>query len=280
MSMIANTEQAAAWDGEEGDRWVASSERYEASSRRHWARFLASVPIGADDRVLDVGCGTGRSTRDAARLASSGSVLGVDLSSRMLDYARRQSALQALGNVSYQQADAQVHSFDQASFDLAMSSFGAMFFNDRLAAFTNIGRALVPGGRLAVLAWQELARNEWLLAMRGALAAGRTLPAPPAGAPGPFGLAVPDQVRSMLEAGGYRDVELEAVDEPIEFGSDAQDAFGFVRTQGIVEGLTQDLDEATKKATMDRLFEMLKEHETDDGVLLGTSAWLIIATRA
>src|SRR5688572_15510551 len=83
----ANAEQAAGWDGEEGDRWTEHEERYDASARRHGVRLLEAARISANDHVLDIGCGCGGSTRDAARAAASGLALGVDLSSRMIERA-------------------------------------------------------------------------------------------------------------------------------------------------------------------------------------------------
>lgn len=276
---IANVEQAAAWDGSEGDMWTKHAERYEATGRRIWNVFLERQPISEHDRVLDIGCGTGKSTRDAARLAASGLALGVDLSARMLERARQCSAAEGLTNVRFEQADAQVHPFDEESFDVAISSFGAMFFADPVAAFGNIARALKPGGRLAVLAWRELARNQWLTVLREALAVGRPLPEPPPAVPGPFGLAEPAHVRRVLGAAGLEGTDVEPIDEPIEFGTDADDAFSFVRTLGIVEGLTQDLDDTTKARALDAVHGALVAHDTDEGVLLGSSAWLITARR-
>jgi SAM-dependent methyltransferase len=276
---IANVEQAAAWDGNEGDHWAEHADRYESAGRRQWQRFLDAGLIADDDQVLDIGCGTGKSTRDAARVAVSGAALGVDLSSRMLERARERSAAEGLTNVSFEQADAQVHPFDAHAFDVAISCFGGMFFGDPVAAFSNIGGAVRPGGRLALLAWRELARNEWLTAIRGALAAGRALPEPPAGAPGPFGLADEGHVRRVLGDAGFSGLALEAIDEPIQFGTDAEDAWSFVRNIGIVHGLTQDLDDATKQQALDHLRAVVVAHETDEGVLLGTSAWLITARR-
>ena len=279
MLTVANVEMAKAWDGDEGDRWVEHAERYETSGRRHWQRFLDAGLIFLSDDVLDVGCGTGKSTRDAARVASSGSALGVDLSAKMLERARERSKAEGLTNISFVQADAQVHPFEPAAFDVAISVFGAMFFSDPVAAFANIARAVRPGGRLALLTWRELARNEWLTSIRAALAAGRALPEPPPGAPGPFGLADHDRVHGILGDAGFDDVDLQEIDEPVEFGADADDAFAFVRTLGIVQGLTQDLDEATRSRALEQLHAMLAAHETSEGVLLGTSAWLVTARR-
>lgn len=279
MLTIANVEQAAAWDGQEGEHWAEHADRYESASRRTWKRFLDAGLILASDEVLDIGCGTGKSTRDAARIASTGSALGVDLSARMLAVARERSTAEGLPNVSFLQADAQVHPFDVNTVDIAISSFGAMFFGDPVSGFANIARTVRPGGRLALLAWRELARNEWVTALRAALAVGRTLPEPPPGAPGPFGLADPDRVREILGEAGFVEVAFDAIDEPIELGTDAEDAFEFARSFGITQGLTQDLDAVTKARALDALHATLIAHDTDDGVLLGTSAWLITARR-
>ena len=103
-----------------------------------------------------------------------------------------------------------------------------MFFGDLTAAFTNIGHALVPGGRLVLVAWQPLPANEWIREISGALAAGRDLPAPPPDAPGPFSLSDPDRVRSILTAAGFTGIEMEGTTAGMWFGTDADDAHRFV----------------------------------------------------
>ncbi len=274
---IANVEMAAAWDGPEGDHWAEHADRYEASASRYWKSLLRAVPIGRDESILDLGCGTGRSTRDMARIASAGSVLGIDLSARMLERARAAASAEGLVNVRFEQGDAQVHPFPDAAFDLAISAFGAMFFADPVAAFANIARSLRLRGHLALLAWRELHLNEWLAAIRDALSVGRALPTPSVGAPGPFGLADRKQTERILSDAGFFDVGFDEVDEPIHFGGDADDAFSFVSTFGITRGLTQDLDETSRAAALDALHTTLVEHESDDGVLFRGSAWLITA---
>lgn len=277
MTTIANTEMAAAWDGPEGAHWAEQAAHYERAGRRLWQRFLDAVPVDAGDVILDIGCGTGTSTRALGRLANSGTVLGVDLSAKMLEHARAATTAEGLTNVSFEQADAQVHPFPTGAFDLAVSSFGAMFFADPKAAFANIGRALRPGGGLALLAWRELGRNDWVQVLRGALAVGRTLPEPPSGAPGAFALAQEDHVRAVLGAAGFVDISLASIEEPIELGADSDDAFAFARTMGITKGLTQDLDEQDRKHALRALRQALADHETAQGVLLGASAWLVTA---
>src|SRR5438874_1979251 len=97
---IANVDMADAWDGEEGDQWTQFADDYDNNFRSIWARFLETDPIARADRVLDIGCGSGQSTRDAARLARDGSALGVDLSESMLSEARRRASTEGLTNVA------------------------------------------------------------------------------------------------------------------------------------------------------------------------------------
>jgi len=277
--VIANVDQAAAWDGPDGADWAEHAEHYDTAISRIWNRFLEKDLVRQNDNVLDIGCGNGKSSRDIARIASTGSVLGVDLSPQMLEIARERAGKEGLSNVSFVQADAQVHPFEKSVFDFAVSRLGVMFFSDPVAAFSNIARALRPGGRMALITWRELAHNEWLIELRKALAIGRTLPVPPLGAPGQFGLANEDHVRGILRDAGFSGVNFEVVNELIEFGVDAEDAFSFARNQGFVRGLTQDLDDAGKAKALDALHRTLIDHQTGKGVLLGTSSWLITAQR-
>jgi len=115
-----NRDQLRVWDGDEGAYFAAHADRFNRGVALHHRRLLDAAAIGTSDRVLDVGCGTGQATRDAARAAPEGHVLGVDLSAVMLDYARRRAAAERLGNVAFEQADAQIHPFGADTFDLVV----------------------------------------------------------------------------------------------------------------------------------------------------------------
>lgn len=277
MQTIANVEMAAIWDGEEGDEWVENADRYDATDRWINERFESETTIEPTDRVVDIGCGTGKSSRDAARRARNGSVLGVDLSAKMLDDARRRSIHEHVTNVDYLQADAQVHSFEPGAFDLAISVFGAMFFADPTAAFANIRRSLRPGGSIAFLAWQRFEDNEWLTTIFDSLAAGRDLPTPAPGDPGPFGLADPDAVVNLLGDAGYVDGQITSITAPMWLGDSPDEAWSFLSAMGIVRGLTGGLDETTAAKALAELRRRIDNRRTPDGVTLGSAAWLITA---
>jgi SAM-dependent methyltransferase len=276
----SNVEALRAWDGADGAYWAENDAAFDVGLERHDRPFFEAAAIGATDRVLDIGCGNGQTTREAARRAAHGEALGVDLSSQMIERARLRAAQQGIANAHFLQADAQIHPFDERAFDVAISRTGAMFFGDPVAAFTNIARALRPGGRLVLLTWQELSRNHWVRDFLAAVAAGRDLPAPPPDAPGPFSLARPERVHEILTAAGYTEVHMDGVEEPILFGATADDAYRFVRGLGLIEFLLRDLDETRRAEAVAALRATIEGHETADGVLYPSAAWIIRACRA
>jgi SAM-dependent methyltransferase len=277
--MIVNVEQSDAWNGNEGLAWAAHQDRHDVALTRFNAALADAAAIATTERVLDVGCGCGQSTRDAARAASQGRALGVDLSMPMLERARERAAGEGLTNVSFVQGDAQVHEFDRGAFDVVISRFGAMFFADPVAAYANIGTALHPDARLALVVWMPLDQNEWLSVIREALAMGRTLPAPQTGSPGPFGLAEPGYVQTVLESAGYTGVGFDEFRSAIEVGSDPDDAFAFVSALPPVLGMVEELDDTDTARAFDRLRATLTEHATPEGVQLGAAAWVVTARR-
>jgi SAM-dependent methyltransferase len=274
----ANADQLHAWDGDQGAYWAARADRFDEGVAGYHDQFLAAAAIDTSANVLDIGCGSGQATRDAARRATAGSALGVDLSSRMIELARGVAERERVANATFQQADAQVHPFPDQYFDIAISRHGAMFFGDAQAAFTNIARATRPDGRLVLLTWQPFERNEFISAFRAALAAGRELPAPPPDAPGPFSLSDPDRVRGLLTLAGYVDVRLHGLSERMYFGRDVDDAFEFVSRQHA--GMVKDLDADTRARAFESLRASMADHQTEQGVFYDSAAWLIEARRA
>jgi SAM-dependent methyltransferase len=273
----ANTEQARAWDGDEGAYWADHAQHFDRAVAAYHGTLMAACHIASGEGVLDIGCGTGQTTRDAARAAGPGSVLGVDLSGRMIELARRLATEQDIGNVRFEQADAQIQPFPPGAFDVAISRTGTMFFGDPAAAFTNIFRALRPGGRLVMLVWQGPGPNEWFRELAGALAGGRDLPAPPPGAPGPFTLADPDRVTALLAAAGFSGITLDALHRPMWFGSDADDAHRFVL--GLMGWMLNGLDQASRTRALNELTATITAHTSSDGITFASATWLIRATR-
>jgi len=252
---------------------------YNAELTRYNVRLREAAGVQPDDRVLDVGCGTGLTTREAARSATSGSALGVDLSPQMLDHARQLSEQEAIPNVSFELADAQLHPFPPEYFTLGLSRFGTMFFSDPVAAFTNLGRALRPGARLVQVVWQAYERQEWTSAVRGALT-GTDNPVAPAGLThAAFSLADPTVATGIMTAAGFTEVEVTEAHEPIYYGPDAAGARDALSGLGMVDDLIADMNHTERERALERLMDMLDAHDTGQGVWFDSRAWLVTALR-
>jgi ubiquinone/menaquinone biosynthesis C-methylase UbiE len=246
---------------------------YDAELRLYNEVLRRTSAVQRDDHVLDIGCGAGQTTRDAARRAQQGRALGIDTSAPAIERASRIARAEGLRNVRFEHADAQVFRFAPTSFDLAISRFGTMFFADPVAAFTNIGRALRRGGRLVMMVWQPSERNEWDVALRHAL----TRPGPMV--PDPFSLADPATVESILQAAGFGDIACTDVQQPVFYGPDVATALDWVRGFSCTSHALAQLDAAATSRALARLRELLAEHMTDDGVCFNSRAWMVAARR-
>jgi SAM-dependent methyltransferase len=254
-----------------------SPDFYDAELRAHHEHLRAAYGIGPGDAVLDIGCGTGLTTREAARAAAPGRVVGVDVSERMLERARHLAAAEGLDNVRYELGDAQVHRFGRACFDVAISRFGTMFFSDPTAAFANIAAALRPEARLALLVWQRREDNEWARAIDAAL--GDAAQPPPPGAD-PFSLGDAEPTARILEDAGFDDIRFDAIHEPVLYGHDLDTALAFVRGFQDTSAALASLSDGEAARTVERLRETLAAHYSDErGVALDSRSWLITASR-
>jgi ubiquinone/menaquinone biosynthesis C-methylase UbiE len=272
----ANSAQEATWNGYEGEHWAQHDERWNA----------VNAALTPGDRVLDIGCGAGQTSRLAAHAVTAGeatgSVLGLDLSAPELAQARRRAEAEGLSaHLSFERADAQTTALPPGSFDVALSRFGIMFFADPVAAFANIHAALRPAsGRLALLTMAEATSCGWVHALT---ATGPHLPLPnfTSGVPGMFSLADPDEFRRFLGAAGYHDIAFERIEAPMRFGDDAEDAAAFILDSGPGRYLLSLVTPTAAAAAREALTEAMRHYESAaDGVQLPGAAWLATARAA
>jgi SAM-dependent methyltransferase len=233
--------------------------------------------------VLDIGCGNGVTTRAAAVAAgdgagngngAGGSATGVDLSAPMLEQARKRAAEEGVANVTFVQADAQTDDLGRppAGYDVAISRFGVMFFEDPVAAFANVHRAMGPGGRLTVVSWAPMATQQWLTVTLGA--ALEHLPPPDfTGAPdspGMFGLSRTDHIQQTLAAAGWTDVDIAVHAGPmlIGGGGSLDAAMDYVEHSGAGRALLEGADPDRAAKAVAAIRTALADHLTDAGVAL------------
>jgi SAM-dependent methyltransferase len=272
---VANVAQAQRWNGDSGRYWIAHRERHARIRERLAPHLFAAAGIGAGDRILDVGCGCGETTIAAARAAApAGHALGLDLSAPMLAVARRLAAQVGVDNVRFVQGDAQVHPLVPAWYDVVISSFGVMFFDDPAAALRNIVSALRPGGRLTFLCWQDDRRNDLFGIPLRALAAHTPLACPA----DEDLFADPRRVTDLLAGAGCTGIRVEPVTEPAWLGSDAADVLGYIRDIGPVRRLRTQLDDdVLVERVIAGLADEYAARQRPDGVWVDTAAWLVSA---
>lgn len=277
MSFVAvNAEQAEAWNGASGRHFIEQRERHERMRSRLTARLLAGAQIADGENVLDIGCGCGDVTILAARATSSGHALGADLSQIQVAEARRLAVSAGVTNARFEVADAQVHPFQAGMFDLVLSNFGVMFFDDPATAFGNLRKALRRDGRLAFLCWRGRDENPFFtmgFAEAAAELGLRELPGPPAA----FSLADTGRVGALLSGAGFGAVEFAKVDEPMLIGSDVDDVLEYERDSPSATGLLTGLSGAQAAELTKQVRDSLAAYTSPDGVVMPGAAWLVTA---
>jgi ubiquinone/menaquinone biosynthesis C-methylase UbiE len=252
---------------------------YNAELRALNQVLRRAYALRRDEDVVDIGCGTGQTTREAAREAPDGRTVGIDNSAAMVDGARELTEVEGPDNVTFVCSDAQIYRFPSESFDVAISRFGTMFFRDPIPAFANIAHALRPGGRLVMMVWQAHERNEWSVAIADALAGEKGFVPPAAQELDPFSLADPDTVIRTLGAAGFADVTFADVREPVYFGPDVATALRWIRGFACTSEVMSSQDSTSEELILERLRETLVTHMRADGIWFDSQAWIVRARR-
>lgn len=271
------TAQAVLWNGRAGRAWIDA----QATLDRMFAPFedlLAdTVRATSARRVLDVGCGTGGTTLAAARVAGAqGDCLGVDISAPMVAVARKRAAGEG-STARFIAADVQAHAFEPASFDLVISRFGVMFFDDPVAAFANLRRASSTHARLRAIAWRSAAENPYMTAAdRAAAPLLPNLPVRAPGAPGQFAFADRHRVASILQESGWGEIDIQPIDVNCTYPK--KELVGYFTRLGAVGQVLEDTDEATRRQVTDTLRIAFDPFVHGDEVRFTAACWMIAAT--
>jgi SAM-dependent methyltransferase len=276
---VPNADQIESWDGFIGQRWVDDAERLDRMSREFGEQIIVRLAPLPGERILDIGCGSGALALAIGPIVGvDGSVTGVDISGPMLELARSRSERAGVGNIVFEKGDAQVHSFPQATFDAAVSRFGVMFFDDPVASFSNMSRALKPGGRIVFTCWQDFLCNDWI--MVPASAALEHVPMPDLGepgGPGPFSFADAGRLRQVLRESAFRDIVIEEIVCPVRLGDSVDDACDYLRHSEIADVLMMGVDPETAGRAWAAVEETLEANAGGTGVEFNGAALLVSA---
>ncbi|GAA2209944.1 methyltransferase domain-containing protein [Nonomuraea monospora] len=277
MPNIVNKQQSEAWNGWEGQTWADNPDYYNGMLDGFNEALFTAAAIEEDDQVLDVGCGTGRTTLLAAGRAARGTALGIDLSAPMLKRARADAAEQNVANAVFEQGDAQVHPFGDGKYDVAISRGGVMFFADLVAGFTNIARALRPGGRLAIITSVPGTPDSDYARATAALRDHMRRPSP--AAQGMMSMVDPTRIHDVLTDAGFTTIDMQVIEAMENLGRTADQAATNICAMGPVRFNLSDLDEPTIATLRNAVRDGLRPYETPDGVQLRARVRLTTATR-
>jgi ubiquinone/menaquinone biosynthesis C-methylase UbiE len=206
-------EQTKLWNGPAGRAWVEAQELLDQMFKPLEDLLVEAVFAGSGRQVLDIGCGTGSTTLAVARLlGAKGRCTGIDISDPMITAARARAERESTP-ASFIRANAQDHAFEPAGFDMIISRFGVMFFDDFVRAFANLRRAAKPDAELRLVAWRSPSENPFMTtAERAAAPLLPNLPARRPDAPGQFAFADQRRVHRILEESGWAEIDIRPID--------------------------------------------------------------------
>ena len=272
---MSDQDMAAYWD-RAGKVWVEQQGLLDRIYQPIARAVVEAADLRNGEAVLDVGCGAGATTFEAAwRVGPQGRAVGVDISPALVELARRRAGEDGLEGVAFLLADAQTHVFT-GEFDAIVSRFGVMFFPDPVAAFANLRTALKPGGRLAFACWRGPEDNA--IATVPLEAAAPFLPEIPKfqkDAPGRFGFADPDRVRAILEASGWRDVVIAPLDDPTPVSAD--ELLTMSLRVGPLNPILAGRDETLREAVGAAVTAALEPYVKDGAAQMNSACWLVTA---
>ncbi|MCK1738593.1 class I SAM-dependent methyltransferase [Bradyrhizobium sp. 138] len=269
-------EQMRLWNGPAGRAWVEAQDILGEMFKQFEGPLIEAVRAGSARRVLDLGCGTGGLTVAAARkLGEGGGVVGIDISAPMIATALARGTCEG-ASVGFICADAQRHEFEAASFDTVISRLGVMFFDDPVAAFVNLRRAVTEGAELRFIAWRSAVENPFMTtAERAAAPLLPDLPVRRPDGPGQFAFADRDRVRAILQSSGWIDIDIRAIDIPCSFR--ASDLRRYITWLGPVGTILQNADEAMRERVIDAVRPGFDDYVQGALICFTAACWAVSA---
>lgn len=271
-------DQPTLWNGAAGQAWVEAQDIIDTMFRPFEDMLAQAAAREGARHVLDIGCGTGATTfAVAGRLGDTGRCVGIDLSGPMIAAARSRAEREG-AQVDFIQADAQRHPFAPASFDMLVSRFGVMFFDDAVHAFSRLRHASRDNAALLCLAWRGAEENPFMTTAERAAAPLLTgLPARDPDKPGQFAFADSRRVQGILAESGWAEVAVTPVDVPCAFPE--KWLTKYLSLLGPLGRVLQNVDEKTRADVIDSVRGAFDPYVHGAEVRYDAACWAISARK-
>lgn len=265
----------ADWEAQVGRSWADNYRLTDRAFSGLTQRLLERISERDGYGLLDVGCGAGELAMALARTRPGARVVGVDVSRELIEAARQRGG--GYGNLSFVQADAGSWSEPGFSPDVVVSRHGVMFFDDPVAAFTNLHAMATDEAELVFSCFRNPSENPW------ASDIGRLLELPPPAdhkAPGPFAFADPQHIEDILSAAGWHGIGFEPVDFAYIAGQGedpVEDAMQLFRRIGPSAAALRQLEGDARTRAEGWIRNWVAEHRSGDLVAFPAAAWIVTA---
>jgi SAM-dependent methyltransferase len=268
--------QAARWNGPAGHAWVEAQALLDQLYQPFEDLLVHGVSTARAGDVLDVGCGTGSTTVAVARcLGARGHCTGIDISEPMIGAARARAARDT-APADFIVADAQSHALPAAAYDMIMSRFGVMFFDDPVRAFANLHRSARDLGRLLLIAWRSGEENPFMTAAeRAAAPLLSNLPVRRPDGPGQFAFADPQRVHTILAESNWNHMDIQPIDVVCTMPEEA--LVPYLTRFGPVGLILHDADNDTHTRVVEAVRPAFDRYVHGDQVRFTAACWLIAA---
>jgi len=281
-AQVHNSEFVDFWNEILVPKFLAYRHILVGGLNHHSARVMPRLNVKQGDRVVDVGCGFGDTAIELARMVGDqGTVIGIDCCDAFLEAGREDARREGISNVDFIEADVQVYPF-APEFDFCFSRFGTQFFENPVAGLRAMRSSLKPGGTMTMIVWRTIDDNPWLGMPKKVVA--RLLPPPGDNArscgPGPFSMADEEVVTRQLQIAGYSDISFKRVDVPLMVGHSLDDAIAFQLALGPAGEIYREAGDIAVERhdeIVAALKNELERHVTPEGVMLGSSSWVVTA---
>jgi SAM-dependent methyltransferase len=273
-----NPTSAEGWRGSRGEAWLVALDGYETMLRALGEALLERATLLPGQSVLDIGCGGGWTSREAARMVGAqGEVHGIDIAPMLIDEARARAA--QITHLAFHCADAASDPLPIEPADRMISRLGVMFFADPPSAFARLRKLLKSGGQLDWAVWAPAADNPWMGGVRPIVERHVTLPPVAPDAPGPFSLAEPAKLQSALLDAGFGAIDIAEWRGAIAPGGhhDPEMAADFALTSFSFGPPFDQAEPEVRERIRHELVEFFASHLADRQLAIPARAWLVRA---